>query len=685
SKITVYAIDRNPSSDPICGNIATVTSKDFTYTVNPIGATHGGWTKISAFGPRKDRFDNVVSFNGQSTAYVDLAWSNFTTLNSGTGTAQNISGWHLFRRKTNEEYDFDTPITEGITIPANVLSYQDVTVSENTVYYYLVRPIDSSPDFLTIPTEEVFSEIRIFVPGKNTAFIHRWMMNKEVCSKMLADIGSSNPLKNIDPVKSFRCRYEGAGEVLDPGPNGVFNLIGDADFDDVTYYDIGHDLLVDVTEIGCPYTNNTDEPNCSVNGCIGTDQSVVTPSSVNSIFYNRSSGACYRSSGAAWEKMDTVALYAATYVDKATNVYLPPLVNISQENANKFCKARTDVVGDGLKVADQPKYALPSRLEQIAYSAWSSDYLYTSINELEEGQFLNASSKCNSSAASGIEDGYSEAGVPPTSYLYSLPGTRSSQIRSIYTGSQMLSTNELTSSCISRYGIQDVYGNVAEWTLDRFSCHPEDTPTPGYSSHQCDALTESVDADLIIDGLYGASKILTAADNSKLNYYRVVDSFYDHYVMNGSVGPCNDATGNDGVCDAPLSKWILYKESFSAGSFSFPVGLPIDKDYINNSASTPSNYVLQIGSTSGIKSDDFHNDTVSFDTYSISQEASSLGGVAGGGSYLTTSDAGRYSMELIPITDVTDQVSSGKLGSNYLLPGSLADSEFQFAYVNLGD
>ncbi len=658
STVNLYAIDRNPATDPSCSNIATVTNKSFSYTVNPIGATHGGWKTISAFGQRKDRFGSAVTFNGQSSPYVYLAWNNFSTVNSGSSSSHTISGWHVFRRKTGEEYNFDAPLTLGITIDPNTFEYQDATVTANTVYYYMVRPVDSSGLELTIPTKEIFSEVRVFVPGDNLAFIHRWMMNKEVCTKMLASEDSSDPLKKIDPTNSYRCRFEGPGESYDSSDANL-------------YYDIGHDLIVDVVEVGCPYSTNTEEPNCGSNGCIGTDHTAVTPSIVNSIFYNRSTGVCYKSDGAAWQEMDAVAAYVASYTDKSNNSFLPPLVNISQGKANEYCKARSNVTGDGFDVGQVGKFVLPTRLEQIAYSSWSSSYSYNEINDLEEGQFLNATSKCNASAASGVDAGYSDVDVPPTSYLYSLPGTKSSQIRSIYTGSKLVSGNELSELCISRYGIQDFVGNVAEWTRDRFICYAEGTA----NQFTCDGLTVALDP---VNMLYDS-------DGNNPNYYDVIDSFFDSYSMDGLRGPCNDSSGGDGICDAEMTSWILYKESYFAGGFSFPTGMPINKDFASTYPySGPSNYVLQIGSTSGIKSDDLQNDTFTLGTYNISLSPNYLAGVATGGSYKTTSEAGRYSVEFLPTVDIPSASAGRNIGSNAVI-SQLSDSEQQFAYINIGN
>ena len=109
------------------------------------------------------------------------------------------------------------------------------------------------------------------------------------------------------------------------------------------------------------------------------------------------------------------------------------------------------------------KIQLSNRLEQIAYSLWDTEYYSDSeINTLETGLSLNSSSKCNSSDASGLDDGYTDTESPGVNYGFSMPGTYSSQIRSVQTGSAV------TENCKSVFGIQDAVGNVSEISYSYF-------------------------------------------------------------------------------------------------------------------------------------------------------------------------------------------------------------------------
>ena len=86
------------------------------------------------------------------------------------------------------------------------------------------------------------------------------------------------------------------------------------------------------------------------------------------------------------------------------------------------------------------------------------DFNDSEINTLETGLSLNSSSKCNSNDASGLEDGFTDTEYPAAGFAFSLPGTDYSQIRSLRTGS------DYTKSCQTMFGLQDVIGNVSEFT-----------------------------------------------------------------------------------------------------------------------------------------------------------------------------------------------------------------------------
>ena len=166
----------------------------------------------------------------------------------------SLAGYNVFRRRYNEPYDFTAPISSS-TISASTEEYTDTTATVNQVYFYTVQPIDSNRS-LSTSTQEIFNEIRVLTPPKNMVFIHRWIVNQEVCASM--GINSSGTPPNIpDPTNNYRCPYNGPGEVEDTTDN-------------VFYYDIGYDILMDLSEPSCPYSRNLTVTN-EITDCGGTE------------------------------------------------------------------------------------------------------------------------------------------------------------------------------------------------------------------------------------------------------------------------------------------------------------------------------------------------------------------------------------------------------------------------------
>lgn len=562
---------------------------------------------------------------------VTLSWKDFILSGSGADTGVLISGWNVYRRKTGEAYNFNKPVNTAV-LTTGTRSYTDTTTNFNTVYYYLVRPIDNKRNIPTA-TQEIFSEVRVLSPPKNMSFVHRWMVNQEICSKLQKG-------DEVDTENSFRCAYAGPGETeVNPGD---------------TYYDIGQDLLVDIAEVGCAFStasNPTAVANCGANGCIGVQDpntNTVTQNPVDSglLYYNRSNGTCFRSStGNVWVEIDSVAnadLSVASNNSKA--MLLPPLVNITQAKARHFCERRSNISAasiDGVSAAIT--HRLPSRKEQIAYSAAPVAMSDVNIEQIERGFSLNTSSKCNSSNANGLEFGYTNAQIPSTSFSFSLPGTDASGIRSMSTGSVPVGQSTSTQACLSRYGLQDVYGNVAEWVSDRLRCE----------DNSCERITP-------IDG-----------SNDDMS---VFDSVFQFYAMDGVRGPCRDVNA-DGFCnasDAPLTTWRFQDKTFDASFFSFPMGLPIHRLFQVNfppALNEVSANLLEIGPTSGITVSALHKDAAIVNAEALEKNTSvggnRTGGMAVGGGYTDGDESGRYTFEMIPSLFVTaTQASGGTLVNN---------------------
>jgi hypothetical protein len=649
------------------------------------------------------------SSSSYTPSKVTLAWNSFTISGSGADATVTIAGWNVYRREKGFDYDFVNGFlkinsTDTMTISsATTKTFTDTTAVAGKVYYYLVRPVDSSTRHLTISTPEVYSEVRILAPTDNYSFVHRWMVNQEVCNSMHMTTSTTN---KVDPTHNYRCPYKGPGEsTVSPG-----------------YYDIEKDMLVDISESGCPYTA---APSCSATtGCvgIGDPNSGSVPGILNEVYYDRDAGMCYTHDGTSWVDYNSAVL-TPTNVAKTNSALNAPLTNISMAKATAICQARSTAtplanlgVAKGATTNPVSAPILPTKKEYIAYSAAPYGMSDALVTDLEQGFSLNVQSRCNSSNANGIDSAFSDSSIPSTSYIFSLPGTASSTIRSIYTGSVPFGVDASTESCSSRYGVQDVYGNVAEWVKDSMTCASATTTTLTGAHTAVDAVINVADtsnfaatgtvmigseqityssktATTFVVASRGANST-TAAAHSNAD---IVSNASDYYVCSTNTGtdlaqydflsgayavspliptyrykfdlitgPYNDIntsiTGADGA-DGFLTNWDFRDELYSAGKFSFPMGMPINVDIGGTSSplvSSPAlNYLLDIGPTSGLTSSQLHEDGIivnGADINNLTTNPTQTGSFAQGGSYLSGNRSGRYSSELVPDADLRSDV-----------------------------
>jgi len=563
-------------------------------------------------------------------------------------------------------WDYTSPVNIT-TLPANAKSFTDDAVTTRhppvpgTVYFYEVRPIVNN---IISKAQEDHRRVRIMSPPENFAFVHRWMVNKKICDLMHADTRQDvvNPefyeKKGMDDY--FKCLYYGPGAKI-PG------------FDN--YYDIAHDMLVMQTEAGCPYTRNGckggsiyEDGNCI--GVTNPNDAGVEPKNLNhgeTVFYNRENAKCMvwhvnaSDEEGQWQSYDFVK-HPTIYFTNSLN---PPLTKLDSSNYKGACSSNllnvinTNTLGvvsvdirDGLvhstpidsaptgeksNVKDQffdsnqahQVGSLPNRMEQIAYSLWDLDtYSHSEINTLETGLSLNSSSKCNSSEASGVEDGYTDTESPGVNLGFSMPGTYSSQIRSVQTGS------ELTKNCQSVFGIQDAVGNVSEYSIDSFSDNPDFSLVTILQG-------ETATSDVSFIGPTAGKYQLNNPGN-----------------LTDVDGPCPDVDGNETCWEngEDFESWVIDTEANKANNMYIPYGLPVANNYANSADESFSSFTFEIGPTNGITSEALHDDEWIFNTADhLNAASSSNAAILCGGSYENGSGAGVWFMELVkPTSSRTD-------------------------------
>lgn len=634
---------------------------------------------------------------------VTLAWKPFTMVGSGPESGVSVSGWNVYRREVGQDYNLkgghlkNTSSDSTFTIKdPSVRTFTDTTAIAGHVYYYIVRPVDSSKKFPTF-TPESFSEVRVIASPPNYSFVHRWIVNQEMCNGM--NITASTSPYKIDQTKNFRCEYNGPGSILDSG---------------VRYYDYGRDLLVDTQESGCAYAP---APACSANGCIG----IGAPSSFSNVdpydmYYDRSNGKCYiaNATASAWAEYQTAAL-DATAVDKTNSALNPPLTNINMTRAAASCAVRTTPTLSYKNGATYSTYntnaasQLPIKKDYMAYASHKIGVTDAEITEMEQGFSLNVQSRCNGSSASGLETAFTDSSIPTTSFIYSLPGTYSSGIRSLYTGSINWSNSKGTESCVSRYGIQDVYGNVAEWVNDGMTCASGTYPSKvctvktansftandfgagvpyafnnsiGPFAEGGDFLIGNFAATSLSLAIAGGDTTMTVASVTGLPSSGVVLVDSELISYSGIVGNTlqnltrgvnsTTATGHSGgaavtglsIDDSWLTQWIFSEELFGAGKFNYPLGLPITNEIDETALADYMDWILEIGPSNGITNNKLHEDGII-----VNGSTGASKTFAVGGSYLSGNLAGRFSAELI--NDAT--VNRPDVGFRCIIPIDPAD------------
>lgn len=522
-----------------------------------------------------DRWSPYVPTN------VTLEWNTFNLTGSGADSSVQIAGWNIYRREIGLDYNYINGFLKDVNSTAEMSvanptarKFVDTTAIAGKVYFYTVRPVDNTIRKMATYTPELYSEVRVLAPPENYSFVHRWTINQEICNSMNMTTSTAN---KVDSTHNYRCPYTGPGETIIAG---------------VHYYDYGKDLLVDISESGCPYSDAT-VLGCGSNGCIGMGAPTSTVID-GTVYYDRSSGICSVRTAGAWIR------YNGTQAILNSNSALnPALTNITALEAGLSCQNR---LAPALPVPGEAvlsTVSLPEKKDFMAYSAHPIGMTDSAISNLEQGFSLDAISGCNGSNASGLI-GYTDSTIPSSSYMYSLAGSASSTIRSVITGSVVLDRIfASTQSCLSRSGIQDVYGNVAEWVRDGMTC--TSTGSASADPYTCMAETGLTKTAM---GSYNFGTVNT----SILPATSVAPGTYG---FDGVTGPFYDKNstivGPDSL-DGFMTEWNYVDRLFNAGNFSFPLGLPINTEISTRITPAPTATLLDVGA--GITSTQLHSDGI---------------------------------------------------------------------------
>ncbi len=454
-------------------------------------ATHGGWTIIQSIG---EKAPAAVSGIAGVDASVTLSWDSAVRSNG-----QSVTGYLVFRSTTSGQYS-TTALSS--TIPAASRSFTDSTVTGGTTYYYRLAVVGSSGEL--IQADGADAEIKVIVPPANMVLVHRWAANREMCGEMG---------RAVDRDQNYRCEYTG------PGGNG-------------SHYDIQKSFFIDTYETGCNYTP---APGCgdATNGCVGYAAAApLMNSAEGDVFYNRGNGTCYINTsvgtGNTWTAANSGALSSSQLALIASNQPgLPPLGVMDQTRSYAACQALT-APGFGAK-------KLPRHSQQVLASAWPEELSNAEMSAIEySATSLLTTGYCNTNSGAGLT--YDNNAVPAD--LDTLPGCANgnctvspSTIRSVRTGSNA------TQNCVSRYGAQDLVGNLWEWGSDQLASCFNSSNDPG---NYCLGQTSSLDP---------------------------TNDDWEDFDFDGTTGP------GGGLVD--VTNWAFSDMAFSATHFLPALGLPV--------------------------------------------------------------------------------------------------------------
>ncbi|MGK5084836.1 hypothetical protein WDW37_16230 [Bdellovibrionota bacterium FG-1] len=557
------------------GNTATKTFQ----TVPTHTANYKGPILVQAFGEAGDA--SWTPYTGQPKArQVRITWKPFTGANASTlyklvrvakDGVIDTTVTNACTAATNSSCVVQCPASAitGTVISddsANLIGTAPKTCTDNNVAasptqydYYIAQVINGWTEESPTAANGGDSAYRITVPipPHDMVLVHRDSANYEMCNLM----GKSD----MDPTHHQRCAYTGLGAVptnSNPG-NPALNL-------DPGYYDFGYNFFVDRWVAGCNWspsaatTNGTGKCGAGrTNGdCFGNVNPDASLGVDGNVYYDWSGGYCWVNVAQTWRQMNETSLTSSQRLQAYTNtpsttVKKPPLVYFDQNRGADICAAVTD--------PDYGAKRLLRRREQIVASAWPSitgephAVNDSEINYLEGGMNHPITHACNSN----IHYGVSAVGKTFNDSGYELARSAASGPESFVIGSTS------TANCISRFGAQDMAGNVLQWISDQLG-------TCAAATHSCAGATSLLDSgntDLsgfMFDGLGGGT---------------------------GNHGPGGGA--------AAVTAWQLSLGTFSSTYFSVPLGLPLVGNDSGNAVTT-SNF----GSV-GAK---FHSNYISLNT-----------------------------------------------------------------------
>lgn len=549
--------------NPYLNGVSYENSATATFQTTSLSSTaYKGVVLVKAFGSAASAPQSPTSNE------VTINWNYF-----GSYSLTSQSYW-LVRAGIGNQIDMTTTTTctNALTTSCRVCTITGAgpqscvdsqVASSPQKYDYAVTKVSSDGMAEELPSSgDTPYRITVPVPPANMVLVHRDAVNFEMCSLMG---------KTPDPLNHQRCSYSGLGAIpynSNPG-NPPLSL-------STSYYDLGYNLFVDRWEAACNWTL--------------TGSGAPAGGSNGDVYYRNDNGDCYINASGTWRTMNDSSLTAAqrlaayTIVPSTTN-HKPPIVNIDQAKSYSTCNAVID--------PDYGAKRLLRKREFIATSAWPTTvgevgYLSdTSAATIEAGGDHSAGAatyRCNSDTHSGI------ANAAFNGADYELSRNATAGPDSFTIGSNG------TKNCVSRFGAQDLVGNVWEWTSDQLN-------TCSSGTHSCMGGNSTLDSG-----------------NTDMNNFAF------------------DGTQGHGGGTSNVTDWLFETTPLTLGGFTYntnyfspPLGLPL--------ATNDGGNAMQVGTA--MTSTKLHGDK--FWLLTDNGNGTPARGLVVGGHWNVGSDGGRWS------------------------------------------
>lgn len=528
---------------------------------------HGGWDDIYAVGPKVYASNYNETTPDTEPGIVRIKWKEWP--GSNTCMPERVKVYRASASGGGGTAVSDTEYPTGIR--ADVRGFTDTTLNGATTstadtatdfakgWYYTLKVVIAGSEYSVSAPSEV-AEVRVVAPPANMALVHRWIANQEVCGLMN---------RTSDPENHYRCSYSGWGKIT-----------GD-------FYDLQHDLLVDRHELACNFTSN-----CGTNkdqACLASVHGTTNPSGAGiggddgQVYYNNASGTnldgkCYIKISGTWREANwnNAAFLPEYRAAISTNMaHKPPLVRIDQVRASETCKAHTVTLDQvpGFGTLGTQNKRLLRNIEWRAAAAWSTE--------------MDSSGYSNYDAfLSRLEQGGSGSTYLGMCNSSTAHGGLTTDRTNVYTNAFYVGSKTATAQCQSRYGIQDMVGNVWELLSDQLgNCDP--------AGLKCEGIVSELDQD---------------------------NTFIDGLKFDDVVAPGN----------ALLSDWAIDTPGTSgANYFSVPLAIPLMTDDGGNAISIAS------WGSSKFHSDRFYLNPASSNTTRALLAGGAWGGGSGGGRWMS--------------------------------------------------